>query len=1209
MSFSRNETVIGISETIARLSRRLGRAESEREMFRSALEVLGAALDSTVLWARFGDGLLEFEGNPGDQASAVAIPVTAANRTFGTLFVPQPHLAPGCDADLVATAAHFLAAELRRRKLQETLAEADHQARQELELSLILDRALEKLVDGMGFEFAAISLVDRDLERVSIVRSRNIAPGWRYRANYLLTEKDIQTWVVNEGKSFRNDGDWIDLFKEDTWKKYMHRNLSRLWCPIMAEGKAAGVIQVGCLRKKRDLLMTGDRRDAVEKYGFQLGPLIAPFPPRSRRLSLLASEAMIAAGADACLLMKVWHEDDLALIHINRGRLTEGLMNRVRELAGSGKLAAPDGVNTARGSRAYLKEIPVRGARCFFILEFGIGRYQNPEADPDANALIDKLEMALSAADVRDGLADDRDRAERMAALHALIGETATGTPIGDALVDIAQRALSMLDADTIGIYQHVPGASEPWLALLQQYGDIRHKDLISNSFPSWIADKIGDEGLFESNALDNRILGARREGDTVDRFVVREGIRSVAIVGMAHPSDSGVAGLVFVNYRTRREFSEREKAEIRSLAGSLGKLILANHYRLLAEARHMRRDRELNALRQFDESLQENLETVNLDAVCDRMAQTIVSITQAPVANILWEKCEGGDLFFRSVRGLARRQVETLNPWPRNRGLIGRAVVSGRHLVVPRTSAEMDTYVPFDRHRESELIVPIKEQGRVVGVINLEKDEEDAFTEDDARLLTLLAARLIYALHVAGLYRELNSQVGPRQTMGLIAVKIQEPARSLDGILRLVLTGITCGEGLGFSRAILFLADEEGAVLRGRVAIGAVSKTEAEENWSRAVSGVQGRNLKERLEWAIEQADDLTRGIEDRTRKDCELSRRCREWEIHAPFGGGAGAVEACFIEKRHFRVAAGKDDWLRHRNMLSGVDHVLHSFDCVPIVGAGRTLGVIVVDNCFVEDGNDYRLNDETLRTLEIFAELAALSVENRWLARIGLYRVAAHQIKAPIASAHRLLQHVDDGLSPKDLRIVASQVSRAYRIVSSSSLFGEMVQGRPIRIAATAQPVSVLRELVTTLVDEFAATPGPVQFRVRRESFDFPNCLVLFEEESLGHILGNILDNVNAYAFEETEAVVGCDISESGLRIYIRNQGHPLAPGTSEHATEMNWRGKGASNAYPGGQGLGLWVVAELLKAQGGHFSLEQRAETIEASVVLLLSGDTV
>ena len=90
--------------------------------------------------------------------------------------------------------------------------------------------------------------------------------------------------------------------------------------------------------------------------------------------------------------------------------------------------------------------------------------------------------------------------------------------------------------------------------------------------------------------------------------------------------------------------------------------------------------------------------------------------------------------------------------------GVMGRVARTGLPAVVSDTSSDPD-YLVRDRDSDprSELAVPIRIDGRVWGVLNLEELPIDAFEPSDATLLRTVANQLGVALHRIGIYSELE--------------------------------------------------------------------------------------------------------------------------------------------------------------------------------------------------------------------------------------------------------------------------------------------------------------------------------------------------------------------------------------------------------------------------------------------------------------------
>jgi len=73
---------------------------------------------------------------------------------------------------------------------------------------------------------------------------------------------------------------------------------------------------------------------------------------------------------------------------------------------------------------------------------------------------------------------------------------------------------------------------------------------------------------------------------------------------------------------------------------------------------------------------------------------------------------------------------------FPKDRGLCGAAAASGKTVVVEDVTKDPRYLNTLDTTR-SEMVVPVKrENGEVVGLIDVESEREHAFTPQDVRLL-----------------------------------------------------------------------------------------------------------------------------------------------------------------------------------------------------------------------------------------------------------------------------------------------------------------------------------------------------------------------------------------------------------------------------------------------------------------------------------------
>jgi two-component system, cell cycle sensor histidine kinase and response regulator CckA len=109
--------------------------------------------------------------------------------------------------------------------------------------------------------------------------------------------------------------------------------------------------------------------------------------------------------------------------------------------------------------------------------------------------------------------------------------------------------------------------------------------------------------------------------------------------------------------------------------------------------------------------------------------------------------------LLDESIEGLRhhpayRNRAREINPLiiPLGQGITGRVALEGKPLRIPDVS-KYSGYLKVDELTRSELCVPMKVADKVLGVINTESVEQDAFTEADERLLVTLAGQLASAI------------------------------------------------------------------------------------------------------------------------------------------------------------------------------------------------------------------------------------------------------------------------------------------------------------------------------------------------------------------------------------------------------------------------------------------------------------------------------
>ncbi|MEK7784565.1 MAG: GAF domain-containing protein, partial [Chloroflexota bacterium] len=108
---------------------------------------------------------------------------------------------------------------------------------------------------------------------------------------------------------------------------------------------------------------------------------------------------------------------------------------------------------------------------------------------------------------------------------------------------------------------------------------------------------------------------------------------------------------------------------------------------------------------------------------------------------------------------------VEPRPVFPASGGIVGRALRTGQTQYAPDTALDPD-YMPLRSATRSELAVPLKYGGRVLGVLNLESDQPGAFHDDDILLAESLADAVALALDNAHLHQTIANERSQLQAL-----------------------------------------------------------------------------------------------------------------------------------------------------------------------------------------------------------------------------------------------------------------------------------------------------------------------------------------------------------------------------------------------------------------------------------------------------------
>lgn len=205
------------------------------------------------------------------------------------------------------------------------------------------------------------------------------------------------------------------------------------------------------------------------------------------------------------------------------------------------------------------------------------------------------------------------------------------------------------------------------------------------------------------------------------------------------------VAGVINVESDRRGAFTEAHEQLLTVLGSQAALGILASRTR----ERLQQRIEQLNALYRISQlaSGQDDLDTT-LASILE-IAEDLVP--EGQVAVLLVDEAKGC-LTVRAARGYAEG-VELLRI-PLGEGVTGRCAASGEVVLVPDVRLDPG-YIPGVAGARSEIALPLKVEGRVIGTLNAESPTVDAYTEDDVRALSVIAQQAAVVIRAAQLHQE----------------------------------------------------------------------------------------------------------------------------------------------------------------------------------------------------------------------------------------------------------------------------------------------------------------------------------------------------------------------------------------------------------------------------------------------------------------------
>ena len=353
--------------------------------------------------------------------------------------------------------------------------------------------------------------------------------------------------------------------------------------------------------------------------------------------------------------------------------------------------------------------------------------------------------------------------------------------------------------------------------------------------------------------------------------------------------------------------------------------------------------------------------------------------------------------------------------------GVTGWVAQNGKSVRVGDVTQDK-RYVSVRGGVRSELAVPLEVQGEVRGVINVDSERVDAFSEDDQELLQELAIQAAKVIHNTWLYEQLRLKV-------MLFESLSSVSRTINSTLNL---------------------DE---------ALRAITKEACELMRARMCSLML---LDESREWL-----------------DLRASYGAGDAYINKPrLGAGESLIGVVVRRKKPLQVANVQTD-TRYQNVELARREELVSLLSVPLVFAGQCIGALSVYTA-----RPYSFSNEEIKILSALAELSAIAIEkarlyervvdveeqlrqNEKLSALGLLAAeVAHEIRNPLTVMKLLYHSLNlkfEAKDPrnKDAQIIEAKIEHLNKIVEQILDFARTTEPKfaPVNMNDLVDELSLL------------------------------------------------------------------------------------------------------------------------------------------------------
>lgn len=509
--------------------------------------------------------------------------------------------------------------------------------------------------------------------------------------------------------------------------------------------------------------------------------------------------------------------------------------------------------------------------------------------------------------------------------------------------------------------------------------------------------------------------------------------------------------------------------------------------------------------------------------------------------------------------------------------GLIGLAAQTGKLQIVNNTEKNPH-FRPSPRTTvRSELVIPLKHEGQIMGVLNVDSASYDAFSHNDVAILTVAADQLVAALERGRLFEQIRLRAAKLEALSSLSTELRL-AQNIDEMLPVILQRAM--SVVGGSLGSLYLKDSEEGTM---VACGVYPPN----------PHLLGRRFRTREGIIGEIA--ATGNIH--LTEDMASSREARFYD-----------EEKQMVNSLQIRSGIGVP--LRTQTRIVGVMYIslpeVHKFtaDEIDFLTAISEIAGGALDRMLLLQSLEERVTERTRELADANERLQELDrLKSRFISEVS------HELRTPITNLTLYLDLFGQSKPEKQahyLSVLRKQTDRLAQLVedilslSRLELSNERVKLAPLDLN------KVVETAVSTLKPRVAEAGLTLTLRLEPD-LPFMNG----EANQLSLLVSHLLSNAIQYT-PSGSIDIRTEVNEAGDWLFLRvmDTGRGISTDDREHLFDRFYRGHFATQSSIPGTGLGLSIVKEVVDLHGGQIVVESdEGKGTTFTIWLPVAGESV